>query len=150
MDTIIKAYYDKQMPETLVPRLTVRDFSRCGSLGDKFGKGTAVVLFYVPESRFSQEFSSELANFAVDYAPKLDTRTFAVNMSDGDNNRLIRMSSNFSYSLGKVWPTIIVFYNGNPCSSYSGPRTSQGLEEFISRTVTSSTSSCEFKFVPCD
>lgn len=146
MDTIL-AYYSKFMPSSSVPQLTTNNFSSCGSLGSQFSKGTTVVFFYIPECRFCQEFAPEFSNFADNYASSLGSRAVAVNMSSGNNNSLIGMSTNFSYSLGKVWPTIIVFYNGNPCSAYTGPRTAKALASFISNT---SSKTCNFKFVPCE
>jgi len=147
MDTILQ-YYKTYMPASSVQQLTTNDFTSCGSLGSHFGKGTTVVFFYIPESRFCQEFAPEFSNFSDNYAASLGSRAVAVNMSSGNNNSLIGMSSNFSYTLGKVWPTIIVFYNGNPCSAYTGPRTAKGLASFISSTTSSQT--CNFKFVPCE
>ena len=147
MDTILN-YYKQYMPESSVKQITTNDFSRCGSLGSNFSKNTTVVFFYIPESRFCQEFASEFSNFADNYAPSLGAKAVAVNMVAGNNNALIGMSSHFSYTLGKVWPTIIVFFNGNPCSSYSGPRTAKDLAAYISRTT--STQTCDFKFVSCE
>lgn len=144
----ILSYYNQYMPSTSVKQITANNFSGCGSLGSDFKNGTTVVFFYIPECRFCQEFAPEFSNFADNYASKLGSKAVAVNMSSGNNNSLISMSSNFSYSLGKVWPTIIVFYNGNPCSSYTGPRTAQSLASFISKTT--STQTCNFKFVPCE
>lgn len=147
MDTIL-SYYSKYMPTSSVRQITTNDFTSCGSLGPQFSKGTTVVFFYVPECRFCQEFAPEFSNFSDNYASSLGARAVAVNMAAGNNNSLIGMSNNFSYTLGKVWPTIIVFYNGNPCSSYTGPRTSKALSAFISNTTSNRT--CDFKFVPCE
>lgn len=148
MDTILR-YYQQYMPSSSVTQLTANNFSRCGALsGSSFSKGTTVVFFYIPECRFCQEFAPEFSNFSDNYASSLGSKAVAVNMSSGNNNSLIGMSSNFSYTLGQVWPTIIVFYNGHPCSSYSGPRTAKGLASFISNTT--STSTCSFKYVPCE
>ena len=147
---VIRNYYNTYMPSSVVPRLSLSDFSSCGSLtAPKFKTQTTVVLFYVPECRFCQDFSGELAKFVVQYASKIGAGAAAVDMSHNNNSPLIAASSNFPYRLGDVWPTIIIFYQGKPCSVYNGPRSAEYVNDFIVKNIGIG-KSCEFKFVPCD
>jgi len=146
MNTVLD-YYKEYMPDSSVQRISQNDFTACGSLKSRFSTGISVVFFYVPICRFCQEFAPELSNFSDNYASKLNSRVLAVDLSTVENKRLVSLSSNFSYTLGQVYPTVIIFYNGNPCSSYTGPRQAKYLAEFISRQ---SPKECEFKFVPCE
>ena len=134
------------MPSSSVPQLTKKDFKDCGSL-QTHHSGVTVVFFYIPESRFCQEFAPEISNFSDNYSSKSNSKAYAVNMSNSQNTPLIQMSKNFSYSLGQVWPTIMVYYKGNPCSSYTGPRTAEMLSNFIN--TISSDRSCDINFNNC-
>jgi len=148
MDSI-NTYFNTYMPSSSVSQLSVNNFRSCGSLtGSNLNSGITVVFFYIPECRNCQDFAPEFSNFSDNYATSIGSRAVAVNMSTGSNNSLIGMSSNFSYSLGKVWPTVIVFHNGNPCSAYNGPRNAKSLASFISSSSSSGT--CNFKFIPCE
>lgn len=147
---IIKKYYDLYMPSFIVNRLSLSEFSSCGSLtSPKFKTGTVVVLFYVPECRFCQEFANELAKFTTQYADKIGATSAAIDMSTADNSPLIKSSLNFPYKLGDTWPTIIIFYQGKPCASYIGARNARALNDFIVKNIGIG-KTCDFKFVPCD
>lgn len=149
MDTIIK-YYNDSMPSQIVPRLSSSEFSSCGYLtSPKFKTQNTIVFFYVPECRFCQEFSGELTKFALQYSDKTGTGVAAIDMSLENNYPLVKSSNNFPYKLGDMWPMIIVFYKGKPCSSYSGPRNASALNDFIVKNIGVG-KSCSFKFVPCD
>lgn len=146
---IIRKYYDTYMPPSSVPRLSVSDFSSCGSLtAPKFKTLTTVVLFYTPECRFCQTFAGELKKFS-EQSMRLDATAAAIDMSIPENTPLISSSSNFPYNIGSEWPTIIIFYKGHPCASYTSSRTSSALTDFISNNIGVG-KSCSFKFVPCD
>lgn len=137
MTDVISKYYETYMPLSSVKQISVNNFKSCGSLTNEFNKGITIVLFYIPECRFCQEFASEFSNFGDNYAAKLGARAVAVNMSINGNNKLEHMSKNFPYNLGKFWPTIMVFHNGVPCSAYTGPRNAKSLASFLSNTVCS-------------
>ena len=147
---IIKKQYETNMPPYLVPRLTTNDFSSCGSLkGPSYKDGTTVVLFYTPDSRFSQDFAPELAKFSKTYSTTLNVKAAAIDLSIDSNRSLIGNSSNFPYKLGEVWPVIGIFYKGNPCSIYTGVRSAVSLSNYIIQTV-GVDKPCQFKFVPCE
>lgn len=143
MTDVISKYYNTYMPEKSVRQISVNNFKSCGSLSDEFSNGTTVVFFYIPECRFCQEFAPEFSNFSDNYAAKLGAQAVGVNMSINGNNRLSDMSKNFPYNLGRLWPTIMVFHNGVPCSAYTGPRTAKSLASFLSNTV------CNIKSSDC-
>lgn len=147
---VIDKYYDTYMPSSSVPRLTLSDFSSCGSLTAPLFKSlTTVVLFYVPECRFCQDFSGELRKFADEYASKIGATAAAIDMSLTNNYPLVVASENFPYKLGDVFPTIMIYYKGKPCSSYTSTRTATGLVDFITKNIGVG-KTCSFKFVPCD
>jgi thiol-disulfide isomerase/thioredoxin len=147
---IIDNYYDNYMPSEYVSRLSASDFSSCGSLVDpKYKSLTTVILFYVPECRFCQSFATELTKFSKIYSSRLGVSAAAVDMSLTDNNTLIESSKNFPYKLGQVYPTIMIYYKGNPCSSYTSVRSASALVNFITRNIGVG-KPCGFKFVPCE
>ena len=150
MTDVIKKYYDTYMPSLIVPRLSPSNFSSCGSLVDpKFKTVTTVVFFYTQECRFCQETAFQVSKFDSQYADKIGAITAAIDLSVVENSSLIKASKNFSYKLGDIWPTIIIFYQGKPCSFYSGPRNAEALNDYIVKNIGIG-KSCEFKFVPCD
>ncbi len=146
---IVKNYYNTYLPTNIIPRLSDSDFSQCGSLNPPKFKSLdyTLVMFFIPECRFCQSFSTEFTKFQKEYAPQLNTGSAAVDLSNTENSSLIRKSVNFPYSLGKVFPTIVVFYKGKPCSSYTGVRSADALKSFIENKYQNE---CSFKFVPCD
>lgn len=146
---VIKNYYNTYLPTDKVPRLKTDDFSSCGSLNPQKFKSAdySIVLFYVPECRFCQEFSVEFTKFQVNYAKSLGCVTAACDLSQSDNIPLVQKSRNFPYSLGNVFPTIIVYYKGKPCSSYTNSRSAEALKSYIENNKSDE---CMFKFTPCD
>lgn len=151
MTEIIKKYYEDNMPSYIVPRLSLNDFSSCGGLTSPLFKSqnATVVMFYTPMCRFCQEFSGELTKFSTQYGKKINAGVAVVDMSNPDNSPLVQMSKKFPYSIGELWPTVIIFYKGQPCSSYESSRTSSALNDYIIKNIGIGRE-CSFKFVPCD
>jgi thiol-disulfide isomerase/thioredoxin len=147
---VIDSYYDTYMPASIVSRLTLSDFSACGSLvNTKFNTQTTVVMFYVPECRFCQDFGGELTKFMNLYSSNIGATAAVVDMSLDRNLALGVLSQNFPYQLGLVYPTIIIFYQGHPCVSYIGSRSASYLNDFIIKRI-GLNKTCDFKLNPCD
>ena len=148
-DDYYNRIYTTLMPLNLVSRLSASDFANCGSLLGQYKTDTTVVMFYSTNCRFCQEFAIQLSNFSEKYADKLNTRVAAINIST--NPTIVSMSKNFPYDI-KTQPSVIVYFNGKPCSSYAGyktGRTAEDLAAFIQK-INGPTQTCDFKFVPCD
>ena len=127
-----------------IPHLTRTDFSPCGSL-TRYTSGVATVLFYTNSSRFSQTFIPEYEKL-----PAMcdgNCQALAVNMDQGTNNAIYSMSTKFPYTITN-FPTVVLYFNGDPCSIYLGERTASSLFSQI-KTITNK-QQCKFKFVPCE
>jgi hypothetical protein len=129
-----------------VPHLTRADFSPCGSLKN-YKSGVAVVMFCTPSSRFCQSFSQEYLSLYKMCSANNKCQIFVVNMEQGTNNALISMSSKFPYDIAN-FPTIVIYYNGDPCSVYLEERTASSLFSKIQSMTDKG--QCKFKFVPCE
>jgi hypothetical protein len=131
---------------SLVNQLNINDFSSCGSISNaSYTKGVCTVLFYIPNSKPCNDFIQEYNRFAENYAYNSNINPLSIDLGNGMNNRLISMSKNFPFNL-LDFPTIIIYYDGSPCSAYMGRLTSQDLYAFASKVVDDKT--C-FKFAPC-
>jgi hypothetical protein len=127
-----------------VKHLSRSDFSRCGSLLN-YKSGVSVVMFYVSSSRFCQTFAPDYKKLSK--MCSADCNVLCVNMEQGTNNSLFSLSSNYPYDISN-FPTIIVFFNGDPCSVYLKERTADALYNYL--RILNNKQQCTFNFVPCE
>ncbi len=126
-----------------VKHLNVEDFKSCGSLNNN--TNNSVIFFYVPNCRFCFEFATEYLKFA-SMAKTISVDAYAVDLTKNGNEKLITMARNFPYNLN-TFPTIIIYYNGEPCSSYSDIRLAVKLFDFVNVLIGNKT--CEYKPSKC-
>jgi hypothetical protein len=69
------------------------------------------------------------------YANELGVKTTAIDLSLPKNEILIEKSKQFPYCLGEFYPTIIIFKNGKPCTSYLSFRTAKEMKKYITETI---------------
>jgi hypothetical protein len=70
----------------------------------------------------------------------------AVDMSSQTNNVLVDMASKFPFQING-YPTIVIYYDGEPCSWYIGSRDIKTLYEAV--VGISGKSQCSLRFSPC-
>lgn len=127
-----------------VPRLNRSDFSPCGSL-KTHKNGVSAVLFYLSSNRFCQTFAPEFKKLVGMCSGICET--FAVNMEQGTNNALLSMSSKFPYDISN-YPTIVIYFDGEPCSVYLGVRSADSLLNSLKSITTRN--QCKFEYKPCE
>jgi thioredoxin-like negative regulator of GroEL len=127
----LNRWYNQQLVS--LKQLTAKDFVLGGAIGSNIVvKPDALVFFYVKACNQCQTFLLTLNRFVKIYGTTIDIYTV-----DIDNNKdLIPRSKDFMYSVGGRYPTIILFKNGQPCSSYNSNLNSvDSLHDFISQST---------------
>lgn len=124
-------------------KLTRANFSRCGSLlSSHLSQGVSVVVFYSPGCRFCESFAPTLLKLKSQYGIQIG----AVDMSSQTNNALISMASQFPFQI-QGFPTIVIYYDGDPCSWYVGARDLETIRNTVEGI--SGKSQCSLRFTPC-
>jgi hypothetical protein len=70
----------------------------------------------------------------------------AVDMSISSNRELSDMASKFPFQING-YPTIVIYYDGEPCTWYIGARDAKTLYEAV--VGISGKSQCSLRFSPC-
>ena len=120
------------------------NFSQCGSLlSTQLSRGVSVILFYSPRCRYCESFAPVFLQLKQQYGIQLG----AIDMSDIQNNELSTMAaSKFPFQING-YPTIVIYYDGEPCSWYIGARDIKTLYEAV--VGISGKSQCSLRFSPC-
>jgi thiol-disulfide isomerase/thioredoxin len=145
----IRRDYDINMPRSFISRLSNTDFSDKGDLVNvDFSSNLVIVHFFTPLSRFCQEFAPEFTKFSKLYGKEMGVLSAAVDLSLPENEILIQRSKQFPYCLGKYYPTIIIYKDGKPCTTYLSFRNADDIKKYISETIISKT--CPMEYILCE
>ena len=102
------------------PVLSMQDFQRDGTLvAPTVNKGIAFVLFYIPYCRFCADMAASFGAFGAQNAKA--TRIAGVDVTSSGNRGIMTHLGSAPFALS-AFPTVLVYYNGYPCSVYQrGP-----------------------------
>lgn len=96
--------------------LTMQDFQQDGTLvHPSVNKSVCFVLFYLPYCRFCQEIAVPFSIFGQKNARNV--KLAGVDVTSSSNLGIMTHLRSAPYALN-AFPTIIVYYNGYPCSVY--------------------------------
>jgi hypothetical protein len=96
--------------------LSIQDFQQDGTLvHPSVNKAVCFVLFYLPYCRFCQDFSVPFTIFGQNHASHV--KLGAVDVTSQSNLGIMTYLRSAPYALN-AFPTVIVYYNGYPCSVY--------------------------------
>ena len=130
-----------------IKSLNEKDFTDCGSLNNPvYSQGVTTVFFYMPGCRFCKTMAPEYEKFASMCAAKSNCNAVAVNIDE--NRNLVDMSAKFPYNIN-AFPLTVVYFEGEPCAPYLGPRTAANIFEYVNKLASSQQcsyiSACRYK-----
>ena len=107
------------IPQSLgagTPALTIRDFQRDGTIvSPAANKGIAFVLFYIPYCRFCADMAAAVGVFGAQHTGTV--RIVGVDVTSSPNRGIMTYLGPAPFPLA-AFPTVIIYYNGYPCSVY--------------------------------
>lgn len=122
-----------------IKKLTLEDFTACGSLTRSDLKTKNFVLFYSSLCGHCKSFANIYADFNKQYGGEVGV--FCMNINSSNNNIISMSQAGFPYNI-KMYPTLTLYSNENPCSVYEGTRSVAALNNYITSQPSCFISTC--------